>query len=500
MERDAPADGRMALRPFWRIVQEQTRRDRDTVRFLVETEARFYVETYEFLRSLGFRGVIGASNWRTADDRYLGPLEKMVATTGDFVDRHGYFGVEREGDRAGWSLRTGQTYADRSALRFDGASAGSPRDFENPLMDVRYSGKPSMLSEVSWERPNRFRFEAPIVLAAYGALQQVGAIVHFRIESERWATRIRGIATPWPLTTPGQLGQFPAAALIFRRGLVSPGAVVAQVTLGREELLELRGTPLPHGASLADAERVQVVAGGLLAPGQRLDPLLHLAGRVDVEFTEGLSRAEAFPASGLIDPVRGRVRSTTHELELDYHAGLLVIDAPQAQGAVGNLRSRSPVETTDLRISSPMDTLAIVAVALDGKPIGGVGSYSSSGDVRRAGDGLRLGGRWGRPAQAARARVGPLGGEGDPGLGRLLATRRRPAPCHDPGPGRAAAEFRRQRPAHRPAPVGIPLPRRALISRGPGCRVRRSPTTPRTDSKSVCCDPCSRRAARGRPG
>lgn len=368
LPRDAPGAGRVALRPLRQILEARTARDQDTVRFLVDAEARFYGDTQAFLRSLGFRGVIGNSNWRTADDRILGPLEKLVASSGDFVDRHGYFGTGRKGEDATWSLRPGQTYHDRSALRFDG-DPGRPRAFDNPVMDPRYAGRPSVLSEVSWERPNRFRAESTLILAAYGALQDTDAIVQFRIESERWSTRNPITTTPWPLNSPGQLGQFPAAALLFRKGLVSPGAVVARVSLGREDLFRLQGTPLPQGVSLAEDERALAVAEDPAGPGQRLDPLLHFAGRVEVEFSDGPTTASARLAGGTIDPASRRVRSTTGELTLDYQAGILILDAPQAQGAVGALRTRPSVETSQLRISSPLDTGSIVAVALDGLPL-----------------------------------------------------------------------------------------------------------------------------------
>jgi len=370
MARDAPDAGRFALRPFWKVVRERTPRDRDTVRFLVEAEAAFYADTYAFLRSLGFRGLIGTSNWKTADDRILGPLEKLVATGGDFMDRHGYFGAARDGEDSTWALRPGQTFVDRSALRFDGEQDPGARDFESPAMDPRYGGKPSVLSEVSWERPNRFRAEATLALAAYGSLQQTGAILPFGLESERWTTRIRGTATPWPLTSPGQLGQFPAAALLFRRGLVAPGGVVAQVALDRGDLFALRGTPLPQGAPFPEGELRQAVNHGPVGAKQRLDPLLHFVGAVEVEFVDGQTTASAHVHPGLIDHGRRLVRSTTGELALDYQAGLLVIDAPQAQGAVGALNSRDEVATSELRIASSMETGTVVAVALDGRPLG----------------------------------------------------------------------------------------------------------------------------------
>jgi len=43
-------------------------------------------------------------------------------------------------------------------------------------MDPHYDGKPSMISETTFCRPNRHRSEAPLYFAAYGALQDSDAI------------------------------------------------------------------------------------------------------------------------------------------------------------------------------------------------------------------------------------------------------------------------------------------------------------------------------------
>src|SRR5262249_36692515 len=91
LKRDAPGEGRIAFRPLWNIFNEKTTRDQDTARFLFELQEAFYKETSAFLRNLGFKGVITASNWATASPEVLGPLEKLSYTCGNFLDRHGYF-------------------------------------------------------------------------------------------------------------------------------------------------------------------------------------------------------------------------------------------------------------------------------------------------------------------------------------------------------------------------------------------------------------------------
>jgi hypothetical protein len=152
VNRDNFAEGRAGFRPLWNIFNEKSVRDRDTAQFLFETQRNFYVETIKFLRALGFKGVITASNWATASPEVFGPLERWSYTPGNFIDRHGYFSVAHKGDNAEWSIRNGHTYADRSALRFEASTPGKPKQFVHPAMDITYDGKPSMISETTWNR------------------------------------------------------------------------------------------------------------------------------------------------------------------------------------------------------------------------------------------------------------------------------------------------------------------------------------------------------------
>src|SRR5581483_8023961 len=95
--RDNLAEVRMGFRPLWNMFNERTPRDKDTAAFLTDSQRGFYERQYKYLRGLGFKGVICASNWATASPQYLGPLEKYTYTACDFIDRHGYFGCGDKG-------------------------------------------------------------------------------------------------------------------------------------------------------------------------------------------------------------------------------------------------------------------------------------------------------------------------------------------------------------------------------------------------------------------
>jgi hypothetical protein len=369
VKRDDFANGRAGFRPLWNIANEKSARDRDTAQFLFETQQNFYAEAVKFLRSIGFKGLITPSNWATASPEVFGPLEKWSYAAGDFIDRHGYFGVTHKGENAEWSIRNGHTYSDRSALRFENSTPGKAKQFVHPAMDITYAGKPQMISETTWNRPNRYRSEAPLYFAAYGALQGSDAIVHFALDGAQWSVKPGFWMQPWTLMAPSQFGQFPAAALLYRRGLVKTGEMLAKIDLNTNDLLNLKGTPLPQDASFDELRLKDVPVDTEVKPGQRIDPLIHYAGRVEVNFTGTPSQTTLSNLKPLVDRAAKTVCSSTKELSLDYEKGLLVINSSQAQGASGNLNAAGPLTLGDCRIESAMDNGHIILVSLDGEPL-----------------------------------------------------------------------------------------------------------------------------------
>jgi hypothetical protein len=366
--RDAPAEGRMGFRPLWSVFHERTARDKDTIAFLTEYQRDFYRRMVSFLRGLGFKGAIATSGWTTADPQYLGPLDKYTNTIGDFVDRHGYFSGDRVGPN-GWALLDGQVYSDRDALRFDPPSPGKPALFVHPVMDVHYDGKPSTITEASFDRPNRYRSEAPLYFACYGALQDSNAFFLNAMDSDHWSVKPNYFMQPWTLLSPDTMGQFPAAALIYRRGLISPGEVLVDLNLKIADLENLSGTPMPQDASFDALRLKDLPKGTTLSASTVIDPLVHYAGRTNVNFSETGGPPKLIDLAPYVDRAAQTVTSTNKQLKLDYGKGVYTIDAPSAQGLSGNLKAAGTVETADLSISSDLDLGHIIAVSLDGKPL-----------------------------------------------------------------------------------------------------------------------------------
>ncbi len=363
---DDLAAGRVGFRPLWAMFNERTPRDQDTARFLAELQAGFYREHYDYLkRTLGFRGLVQASNWTTASGQYLGPLEQWSNAVTDYLDQHGYYEGRHAGDAASYAIQAGQQYDDRSALRFRSAD-GEKEDFGNPLFDVGYGGKPSVISEVNFPPPNRLRADYPVLAAAYGALQGTDAVMHFAANVTTWESR----PTKFSLQTPAVFGQFPATALIYRRGLVRTGAKVADLQVAVDDLFALKGAPVPEARNFDALRAADVPSGAMLTNVSALDSLAFLVGRVGMDFvTNGTPRSQVSDLTPYLNRAGGTARSMTGELEWNWKAGRVTLAAPAAQGMAGFLRGAGRVELPDVVVESPLEYGSLLVVALDGRPL-----------------------------------------------------------------------------------------------------------------------------------
>ena len=199
-------------------------------------------------------------------------------------------------------------------------------------------------------------------------MQDSDCIVHFANDGHDWSVKPGYFMQPWTLTAPTQFGQFPAAALIYRRGLVKTGDVMADITLSVEDLLHLEGTPLPQDAAFDELRLQDVPQGTTLKTGQRIDPLIHYVGRTHVTF-RGPASSKLQSLAPYINHAKKQVTSSTSELKLDWGQGVLTINAPAAQGASGNLIAAGEITLSDITISVPRDVAHAVVVSLDGLPL-----------------------------------------------------------------------------------------------------------------------------------
>jgi hypothetical protein len=364
---DDPAAGRLGLYPVgqltlndWAAAQRNPRRAADQLAFMAGWQRRFYGEMIrDWREKLGIRSLIATSNWKTADPRNLGVLERYSYTAGDVICRNTYFDVlyDPPAERF-YAVDVGDTYTEHSALK--------PPKFPEPFTVARINNHPDMYTENNWCRPNRYRAEWPFLVAAYGPMIGMDGWTFFSLDSAAWTSQMR----VWEVNSPTVLGQFPAAALIFRSGLVreAPAAVTQRMTLeelhgfGRAVLSELTGRDALWVARIGELE-------GAVDRDMTVDPLAFFVGRVDRIIGDVEPGVETVELSRYIDSERRTVRSLTGEQRWDYGAGIVTLDTPRAQGACGFLGAGGRIELGDVIIESGNEYGSILIVPLDGRSL-----------------------------------------------------------------------------------------------------------------------------------
>ncbi len=364
--RDDPAGGRMELREAWFMTRDglkavrepQRQRMRDQVQFLAQLQRKFYADTARFIRQeLGYRGLVNCSNWKTADDVLLDPIERWTYTAGDVIDHHGYFGGVHEGAGASYSVRVGHRFQSRSALL-------SPEKL--PIQVAQLADYPQIISELGWTNPNRYRADCTLVAATYGSLQGIDGIYFFAVGSNFLRdTTIR----KFPVSCPVVAGSFFATALMYRRGDVPEAEAVHEV-LRLKDLFALKGSAAVSPQALDKLRARDVPADARLrGPVPALDPLAFYVGRVCRAFGDDPAQSRMANLAAFIDRAGKVVKSLGGAATLDFGRGLLTVNTPRAQAVAGFLGEAGEVKLGDVSVRCGNEYAAVAVVSLDDQPI-----------------------------------------------------------------------------------------------------------------------------------
>ncbi|MHC4506258.1 MAG: hypothetical protein ACYTFI_23430, partial [Planctomycetota bacterium] len=344
---DDPRAGLAAIYDIWHLTEKghgegaKRRRMRDQLEFLTWHQRSFYERMKDFFRrEIGSKSMISCSNWHTADARILDALERYTYTAGDVIDRHGYIGARHKGPRSSYAI---------DVVQFN-----------------QVDGYPHVISEIGWTNPNRFKAEGPFLCAAYGALQGVDGLFLFAMKRS-WEHSMRKFVVEVPTI----LGQFPAAALMYRRGDVKEAPSVVHEVLDLRALYDFKGSAAVTAQNLDELRKADVPRGGV-ARGRgvpSIDPLSFFAGRVVRSFGADRSKGIVRDLTRHIDRGKKVVRSVTGELAWDYGRGVVTVDAARCRGAVGFLGKAGRVELGEVAIECANEYASVLVVSLDGKPL-----------------------------------------------------------------------------------------------------------------------------------
>ncbi len=340
----------------------------DTANFLMESMRSFHAEAARRLREdFDFQGLIYGSNWKTANPRILGPLDKYANAVVDVMDRHGYYSPAAGGDpRTSHDIPEGSYFSDRALSRLEGKDGLT--QFSTPLADITYDGLPGMITETGAPSPNRYQSQFYLPMTAYSALQGLDAIHWFALGGPSW----QQVNSKFPIALPSIAGQFPGLSVAYRRGYFAEADPVIEVDVSIDAIRRLEGSPLAEAANFDQLRAADLPASysrDASDPMRLHKQLAHYIGKVKMNFVEGESDADFAPIKDFYDLEAKQIRSSTGELHWDYGTGMVKVNAPKAQGATGFFADYGTVDLKNVEVASDLHTGAFLCVALDDRTL-----------------------------------------------------------------------------------------------------------------------------------
>ena len=369
---DAPQKGILGFYNTWELtsggIQQKGRHPRlaDQARFITELMRNWNAEVHRFLRKdIGCKQLLNAGNWRTADPLTLNDLERYSYSTAEVQAMNRYTNSVHIGKHNGWAVAAGDKYENVSRLH-------SPEQI--PVLIKQPSGSPFIIPESNWVPPMYYQSEAPFLVSAYMSLGGVDGFYWYTTAEVQWrhpasANGFLPSIGKWTAATPEILGNFPAAALIYREGFLKRGTVAVHEHRSLTDMYNLC-IPVISEDGAYDPNR----DAGNFAPTSsvksEIDRLAFLVGPVEVSYNSNPNNTSVTDISKYIDKTSKTVRSNTGELVFNYGTGLCTMNAPRAQGVTGFLKKHGGVVTlNDVVIKSNNDYATIYIVPLDNKPI-----------------------------------------------------------------------------------------------------------------------------------
>ena len=368
------AGGDAPLLDTWVLTQPQTggmkARTDDQMAFLIDIQRGFYAEMDAFYKKeLGYKGLTNASNWITAEPVRLNDAERYTYSPTDVTAVNRYYnGGVHKGPNDGWRIDEGDFSTETSVLL-------DPRRLPTNIKQA--IGHPSLVTESAWVSPLGYQAEGPVVTAAYESLTGVAGLYWFSFGAKTYDPDpyFDFVTFPdgnhplkkWEAAIPQTLGQFPAAALIYRRGDVRQGAPVVHEERSRAAL-DAREVPLIAEDPSFDPNHSSGDARAGTAAAKGADPLAFLVGPVEVRYDGDPAKSVVKDLSAFI--LGDVVQSDTGEIALDHGKGLFRLDAPKAQAVAGFLaRAGGAFRLRDVTIESTNDYAVVAVVPLDDAPI-----------------------------------------------------------------------------------------------------------------------------------
>jgi hypothetical protein len=373
---DNPAGGVLGMINVWEMTTqapppsaERDRRLADQLEFWTETMRAFNGEIARFLREdIGAQQIVNAGNWHAADPILLTDAERYSYTSTQVqgVNRY-YTGGVHQGPNAGWAIVNGDKFSNESVLL-------NPRQL--PLNLRQVAASPMIIPESHWVPPLGYQSEGPFLVSIMQSLSGVDGFYWFATGETQWrqpasANGFLPSEGKWVIATPEVMGNFPAAALMYRMGYIDPAPQpVVRENRAISELWSRRFPSVAEDPAFDPNRWKKQVLEHSDIPGGEVSPYAFLVGPVEVSFSDAGGPDQVMPDLGkFIDESAQIVRSATGQIIWDYGKGICTLNAPKAQGVSGFLKKLVTFELGDVTIQSSNDYATVIVVSMDDQPL-----------------------------------------------------------------------------------------------------------------------------------
>ena len=344
---------------MWNVTQKRgnIKRIADQLEFYGKTMYKFNKMMGECFKSLGCKQLVNAGNWKTADQVKLLDVERWSYTANDIVGANKYYGPvhvnPKEGHKAGYMIAKNDYFSNKSVM-------STPRSL--PVNFKHVAGYPTIISESCWVGPMKYRAEGSFLVSAYSSLSGFDTFYWFATGEVNYGRPMGKFQN----ATPMEIGQFPAAALMFRKGYVQEGKPIIHEERSLKNMWTMKNPVISEDGSYdpnrdkGDTAPESNISGGI-------SPMAFLVGPVQVKYEGSEANSKAIDLSKYISA--SKVKSVTGELEMDIKQEVCTLDSPKAQGVVGCLAKKETHKLSAVSITCQNEYASILAVSIDGKAL-----------------------------------------------------------------------------------------------------------------------------------
>ncbi|MDA3821332.1 MAG: hypothetical protein PF450_01780 [Bacteroidales bacterium] len=375
MPGDNVSKGLLDVYDIWELIQPcnggKAKRMADQTAFYAFRQRSFYSDIRDFdQKELGCKQMVNPNNWKTADPGKLEALERFTYLDCEVPAVNRYFAPGHVGVNNGWRIDPGHFYQGESALK---------NPLKIPVNVKQTAGKPFIITESGWNFPQKHQSEAPMLISTYQSLSGHDAYYWFAITSQSYMenpyfdftrdTAGMRAMNRWTYSTPGGIAQFPAYALLYRKGYVSQGETMIHEFISTESLFNRKNALISEETSF-DPNRDQIEGFNTKSAVSAVNPYAFLTGPVKASY--GGDQSETYvneKLKGLIDLENGIVSSVTGELELDYEKGVFQFETPEAVGVSGFFEDETSIDFQDVSIETRNEYVTVGLVSMDGLPL-----------------------------------------------------------------------------------------------------------------------------------